>query len=384
MRDEEKKLQKYKEQGAGTKKKHQVAPEPEKYHIEKEKMIGTPDMLEPDEKNKFMINSFMRTFGLSWLFTVLVLPLGVLLEVGAANVLYSEYMLGDIFNKMIREFFRPVMLWSLIIIIVMAFGSLIVMKFIYSDKKRLIIKANDALVDKGLEPVLIPRRESDRNKLISEFYKVKPPYFLCRLIPVIAAVMLVFSGFRVFEAAEAQKKATDEGRARAAAMIEKSFDGYELKTKDTIMSFVDRHEYWIGDHAKMIIDIDENGMVLDASYMIRLSASYPYKDLEKMKAKDVEKELQDIYARTKGFKELFVYPEVTEVPVVFSDYMNNYIDNIREKSEWEKDYEQKAGSHIYICHCKVSYSEGKKKDTSDDKLHVTYDVQQKNFERTRW
>jgi len=76
---------------------------------------------------------------------------------------------------------------------------------------------------------------------------------------------------------------------------------------------------------------------------------------------------------------------VTEVPVQFSDYMLNYIDNIREKSEWEGEQEAKVGDDDYIMHCYVKYSEGKDKASKDDdRMTVSYEIQLKNFKRTQW
>ena len=99
----------------------------------------------------------------------------------------------------------------------------------------------------------------------------------------------------------------------------------------------------------------------------------------------LRKEFEDIHKTTADYKDLFVYPTVTEVPVVFSDYMLNYIDNIREKSEWEGKQECKIGEDDYVMHCKVSYSEGKNKSSQDDdRMTVTYNIQKKNFKRTQW
>ena len=107
--------------------------------------------------------------------------------------------------------------------------------------------------------------------------------------------------------------------------------------------------------------------------------------VEKLKSEGVRKEFQKLQDTTKDYKELFVYPTVSEVPVKFSDYMLNYIDNIREKSEWEGKQECKIGEDDYVMHCKVSYSEGKDKASQDDdKMTVSYEIQKKNFKRTQW
>ena len=60
MNDQEKEIQKYKEQGFKKKKKHQLAPEPEKYKIDEAKMIGSPDMLTEDERKKFTMRQTGR------------------------------------------------------------------------------------------------------------------------------------------------------------------------------------------------------------------------------------------------------------------------------------------------------------------------------------
>lgn len=384
MREEEKEITKYKEQGRGKKKKHQIAAEPEKYHIEEDKMIGSPDMLSDKEKKHFLVNAFARRMGLCWLLSVLILPFGSLLALGFANVFYGNYVLGNEFNKMLDAIYRPFAYTAMVSCGVLLLISWLVYHFVYSDNRRLIIRANDHLVEKDIEPVLIPRRDGDKINLVSAFYKLKPPYIIAHIIPVICAILLVFITFVVMRSAMQQKVITDEARKDVKKEITEAFDGYKLKESHKVMAFVERNIYHIGDHAKMTIDIDENGRVLDSSYMVRFSAVYPRKDLDKLKSKGVLKEMQDIYARTKKFKDLFYYPEVTDVPVEFSDYMVNYIDNIREKSKWSKGYEHKAGDHTYITHCKVSYDEGKSKAEEDDKMKIVYHVQQKDFERTKW
>ena len=134
----------------------------------------------------------------------------------------------------------------------------------------------------------------------------------------------------------------------------------------------------------MTIEIDENGKVLDASYMLKYNGKFTIDQIDKLKSSGVRKEFEKLHATTKDYKDLFVYPTVTEVPVKFSNYMTNYIDNIREKSEWEGKQECKVGDDEYIMHCKDSYSEGKKKGQDDDTMKIAYEIQKKNFKRTQW
>ena len=383
MNDQEKEIQKYKEQGR-KKKKGQIAAEPEKYVIEEDKMIGSPDMLTADEKRRFLISAMSRKFGTAGILAVIIGPLAMLLSLGAAEMMYSSYTLGASFNKMAADFYRPFFYVCTGFFFAVVALAWIVHHFVYSDKKNLIVRADDKIVEAGMEPVVIPRLEKDRNRLIEAFYKVKPPYHLSYVLFVLAIAALLFGSVVVFRAAAEQKVITDKARDEVAARIEDSLSGFDHTTESSIMTFVDRRTYKVGN-VTMTIDIDENGKVLDSSYMLRYSGKYKAKQLDELKAEGVIKEFQTLQDTTKEYKDLFVYPTVTEVPVQFSDYMVNYIDNIREESSWDGEQECKVGDDEYIMHCGVSYSEGKDKASKDDdRMTITYEIQKKDFKRTQW
>ena len=97
MNDQEKEIQKYKEQGRGKKKKHQLAPEPEKYKIDESKMIGSPDMLTAEEKKNFVLNAMARHVGVIGILAIIIGPLGTLLSLGVVEMIYSKYVLGASF-----------------------------------------------------------------------------------------------------------------------------------------------------------------------------------------------------------------------------------------------------------------------------------------------
>ena len=385
MNDQEKEIQKYKEQGFKKKKKHQLAPEPEKYKIDKTKMIGSPDMLTEEERKNFIINAMARHVGVVGILAIIIGPLGPLLSLGVAQMIYSKYILGASFEAMIAAFYRPYIYTSTGIFFAIVFGAWLVYHFVYVNKKALIIRADDKIVEAGMEPVEIPRLDKDRNALIEAFYHLKVPYKLASVLIVAAVAVLIIESIVVFQAGAKQKVITDTARAEVSERIEKSLEGFDHTSEDKVMSFVDRHTYKINDRLTMIIDIDENGKVLDASYMLRYSAKYTVEELDELKSEGVRKEFEDVHATTKSYSDLFVYPTVTEVPVQFSDYMLNYIDNIREKSEWEGEQEATVGDDDYIMHCRVKYSEGKDKASKeDDRMTIGYEIQLKNFKRTQW
>ena len=385
MNDQEKEIRKYKEQGRGKKKKHQLAPEPEKYKIDQSKMIGTPDMLTADEKKKFVMSAMSRHIGVVGILAIIIGPLGTLLSLGAAEMVYSKYVLGAEFEKMIATFYRPYIYAVTGVFFGIVAIAWLVYHFAYVNKKALIIRADDKIVEAGMEPVEIPRLDKDRNALIEAFYHIKVPYKAAYILIVLAIVVLLVESVVVFRAGARQKVITDKARAEVSARIEESLRDFDHKSENDIMSFVDRHTYKINDRITMIIDIDENGKVLDASYMLRFKGYYTVAELEELKSEGVRKEFEEVLATTKAYKDLFAYPTVTEVPVRFSDYMLNYIDNIREKSEWEGKQEASVGKDDYIMHCKVKYNEGKNKESKDDdRMMVSYEIQLKNFKRTRW
>ena len=385
MNDQEKEIQKYKEQGMGKKKKHQLAPEPEKYKIDESKMIGSPDMLTDEERKKFVTNAMARHVGVIGILAAIIGILGPLLALGAVWMLYPKYMLGNSFNKMIADFYRPFVFATIAFFFGVVIIAWLVYHFVYSDKKRLIIRADDKIVEAGMEPVEIPRLDKDRNLLIAAFYHLKMPYKAAYILIVAAVAALIVAGVVVFRAAAEQKVITDGLRADVSARIEKSLEGFDHTSEDKVMSFVDRHTYTINDHITMVIDIDENGKVLDSSYLLRYEAKYTVAQLDELGSEGVRQEFEDVHKTTKAYSDLFVYPTVTEVPIQFSDYMLNYIDNIREKSEWEGEQEAKVGDDEYIMHCKVKYSEGKDKaGKDDDRMTVSYEIQLKNFKRTQW
>ena len=385
LNDQEKEIKKYKEQGRGKKKKGQIAAEPEKIKIDQEKMIGSPEMLTQSEKQKFAISAMARKFGTVGLLAFIIGPLGSLISLGFIWVVYSQYVLGASFNEMVDSFYRPFVFTCMGIFAGIFVLSWIVHHFVYSDKKDLIVRADDMIVEAGMEPVEIPRTDKDKNTLIESFYHLKTPYFITNILVIAALVCLVFESVIVYQAAAKQKAITDSARKTSYERIDKSLEGMDHTSSHKVMSFVDRLTFRYNDHINMIIDLNADGTVLDASYMIRYTGKYKVKDLEKLKSEGVRKEFQTLQDTTKDYKDLFVYPTVTEVPVKFSDYMLNYIDNIREKSEWEGNQECKIKDDDYVMHCKVSYSEGKNKSSKDDdRMTVTYNIQKKNFKRTQW
>ena len=385
MNDQEKEIKKYREQGRGKKKKGQIAAEPEKYKINQEKMIGSPDMLSHDEKQKFIINAMARKFGTVGVLALIIGPLGALLSLGFVWVVYSRYVMGSSFNAMVDSFYRPFIFTCMGIFSGIFILSWLVHHFVYSDKKALIVRADDKIVEAGMEPVVIPRQDKDKNRLIESFYHIKTPYYLANILIIAALACLIFESVIVYQAAAKQKVITDNARKETAARIEKSLDGIEHTSDHKVMSFVDRYTYKCKDRITMTIDLNEDGTALDSSYMLRYSGKYNVKQLNKMKADGVKADFQEIQDTTKDYKDIFVYPTVTEVPVQFSDYMMNYIDNIREKSEWEGDQECSVGDDDYVMHCKVKYSEGKNKSSQDDdRMSIVYDIQKKNFKRTQW
>lgn len=385
MNDQGKEIQKYKEQGRGKKKKHQLAPEPEKYKIDESKMIGSPDMLTEEERKNFTINAMARHVGVTGILAAIIGTLGPLLALGAVWMIYPNYMLGNEFNKMIADFYRPFVFVAIGVFFGIVAIAWLIYHFVYSDKKRLIIRADDKIMEAGMEPVEIPRLDKDRNLLIAAFYHLKMPYKAANIIIVAAVAVLIVSGIVVFRAAAEQKVITDGLRADVTARLEQSLEDFDHTSDDKVMSFVDRHTFKINDRLTMIIDIDENGKVLDSSYLLRYKAKYTVAQLDELKSEGVRKEFEDVHTTTKSYSDLFVYPTVTEVPIQFSDYMLNYIDNIREKSEWEGDQEATVGDDDYIMHCAVKYSEGKDKASKDDDtMTVSYEIQLKNFKRTQW
>lgn len=385
MNDQEKEIQKYKEQGRGKKKKHQLAPEPEKYIIDQTKMIGSPDMLTDEERKNFTINAMARHIGVVGILAIIIGPLGTLLSLGTVQMIFSKYILGASFEQMIATFYRPYIYTVTGIFFVIVGIAWLVYHFVYVNKKALIIRADDKIVEAGMEPVEIPRLDKDRNALIEAFYHLKVPYKLAYILIIAAVAVLIVESIVVYQAGAKQKVITDTARAEVTERIEESLSGFDHVSEDKVMSFVDRHTYTINGRLTMIIDIDENGKVLDASYMLRYSAKYNVAQLEELKSEGVRKEFEAVHNTTKSYSDLFVYPTVTEVPVQFSDYMLNYIDNIREKSEWEGEQEATVGDDDYIMHCKVKYSEGKNKESKDDdKMTVSYEIQLKNFKRTQW
>ncbi len=385
VNDQEKEIQKYKEQGFKKKKKHQLAPEPEKYKIDKEKMIGSPDMLTEKERRMFILNAMARHIGVVGILAIIIGPLGSILSLGTAQVIYSNYVMGAHFNEMIDKFYRPFIYTFTGAFFAVVGIAWLVYHFAYVNKKALIVRADDRIVESGKEPVEIPRLDKDRNALIGAFYHLKVPYRLAYLMFVVAIAALVIGTVIVFRATIEQKKITDKARAEVTARLEDSLAGFDHTSEDNVMSFVDRHTFTIKGRIQMIIDIDENGKVLDSSYMVRYSARYTVAELDELGSEGVRKEFEEVHATTKSYSDLFVYPSVTEVPVQFSDYMLNYIDNIREKSEWEGDQECKIGEDEYYMHCMVKYSEGKDKNsTDDDRMTISYEPQLKNFKRTQW
>ncbi len=385
MNDQEKEINKYKEQGRGKKKKHQLAAEPEKYKIDQSKMIGSPDMLSDDERKKFTMSAMSRHVGVIGILAIIIGPLGTLLSLGVVEMIYSNYVLGASFEEMIATFYRPFIYTMTGVYFGIVMIAWLVYHFAYVNKKALIIRADDKIVEAGMEPVEIPRLDKDRNALIEAFYHLKMPYKFAYILIAAALVLLVAESVVVFQAGAKQKEITDSARAEVTERMEKSLEGFDHTSEDKVMSFVDRHTFTINDRVTMIVDIDENGKVLDASYMLRYKGKYTVAELEELKSEGVRKEIEDIHATTKAYSDLFVYPTVTEVPVQFSDYMLNYIDNIREKSEWEGEQEATVGKDDYIMHCMVKYSEGKDKESKDDdKMTVSYEIQLKNFKRTQW
>lgn len=383
MNEQEKEIQKYKEQGKGKKKKGQIAAEPERIKIDETKMIGSPDMLTSDEKRKFTLSAMARKFGTVGILAVIIGPLGSLLSLGAAEMIYSKYMLGASFNEMIATFYRPFVYTCTCIFFGVTVISWLVFHFVFSDKKGLIIRADDKIVEAGMEPVEIPRLDIDRNRFIDAFYHLKTPYKLSYVLIAAALAVLLFVSVVVFQGAAKQKVLTDSQRKEAAERIDKSLAGLDYSSKSKVMAFVD-HRTYTYNGITMTIEIDENGKVLDASYMLKYNGKFTIDQIDKLKSSGVKKEFETLHATTKDYKDLFVYPTVTEVPVKFSNYMTNYIDNIREKSAWEGKQECKVGDDEYIMHCKVSYSEGKKKGQDDDTMKIAYEIQKKNFKRTQW
>ena len=383
MNEQEKEIQKYKEQGKGKKKKGQIAAEPERIKIDETKMIGSPDMLTSDEKRKFTLSAMARKFGTVGILAVIIGPLGSLLSLGAAEMIYSKYMLGASFNEMIATFYRPFVYTCTCIFFGVTVISWLVFHFVFSDKKGLIIRADDKIVEAGMEPVEIPRLDIDRNRFIDAFYHLKTPYKLSYVLIAAALAVLLFVSVVVFQGAAKQKVLTDSQRKEAAERIDKSLAGLDYSSKSKVMAFVD-HRTYTYNGITMTIEIDENGKVLDASYMLKYNGKFTIDQIDKLKSSGVKKEFETLHATTKDYKDLFVYPTVTEVPVKFSNYMTNYIDNIREKSAWEGKQECKIGDDEYIMHCKVSYSEGKKKGQDDDTMKIAYEIQKKNFKRTQW
>ena len=385
MNDQEKEIKKYKEQGRGKKKKGQIAAEPEKIKIDKEKMIGDPSMLTKDEKTRFIISAMARKFGTIGLLAFIIGPLGSLISLGFVWVVYSGYVLGSSFNKMVDSFYRPFIFTCMGVFAGIFVLSWLVHHFVYSNKKALIVRADDKIVEAGMEPVEIPRTDKDKNTLIEAFYHIKVPYFITYILVIAAILCLIFESLIVYQAAAKQKSITDSARKATLERIDKSLSGMDHTSSHKVMSFVDRLTFRYNDRINMIIDLNADGTVLDASYMVRYTGKYKVSELKKLKSEGVRKEFQDLQDTTKDYKDLFVYPTVTEVPVKFSDYMLNYIDNIREKSEWEGNQECKIGKDAYVMHCKVSYNEGKNKSSqNDDRMTVTYNIQKKNFKRTRW
>lgn len=384
LNDQEKEIQKYKEQGRGKKKKGQIAAEPEKYKIDESKMIGTPDMLTASEKRRFIISAMARKFGTVGILAVIIGPLGSLLSLGAVEMIYSKYMLGHSFNEMISSFYRPFIYTCTIIFFGIVVVSWLVHHFVFANKKGLIIRADDKIVEAGMEPVEIPRTDPDRNRFIEAFYKIKVPYQLAYILVAAAIAVLVFESVIVFQAAAKQKVITDNARAEVAERIENSLSGLEHTTDSKVMAFVD-HRTYTYNGITLTVEIDENGKVLDASYMLKYNGKFKVSEIDKLKSSGIKKEFETLHATTKEYKDLFVYPTVTEVPVKFSDYMINYIDNIREKSAWDGDQECKIGDDEYVMHCKVAYSEGKDKNSQDDDtMKIDYEIQKKNFKRTQW
>ena len=385
VNDQEKQIEKYKEQGFKKKKKHQLAPEPEKYKIDQSKMIGSPDMLTEEERRNFKINAMARHVGVMGILAIIIGPLMTLISLGVVQMIFSEYILGASFEKMIATFYRP----YIITVIGVFFGIVgiawLVYHFVYVNKKALIIRADDKIVEAGMEPVEIPRLDKDRNALIEAFYHVHPPYKLAYILIAAAIAVLIIESIVVFQAGARQKVITDTAREEVRARIEETLKDLDHTSEHKVMSFVDRHTYTINGNLKYIIDIDENGKVLDASYMQRYNAKYTLAELEELGSEGVRKEFEAVHETSKPYSDLFVYPTVTEVPVQFSDYMMNYIDNIREKSEWEGEQEATVGNDDYIMHCYVKYSEGKDKASKDDdKMTVSYEIQLKDFTRTQW
>ena len=383
MNEQEKEIQKYKEQGKGKKKKGQIAAEPERIKIDETKMIGSPDMLTSDERKRFTLSAMARKFGTVGILAVIIGPLGSLLSLGAAEMIFSKYMLGASFNEMIATFYRPFVYTCTGIFFGVTAISWLVFHFVFSDKKDLIIRADDKIVEAGMEPVEIPRLDIDRNRFIDAFYHLKTPYKLSYVLIAAALAVLLFVSVVVFQGAAKQKVLTDSQRKEAAERIDKSLADLDYSSTSKVMAFVD-HRTYTYNGITMTIEIDENGKVLDASYMLKYNGKFTIDQIDKLKSSGVRKEFEKLHATTKDYKDLFVYPTVTEVPVKFSNYMTNYIDNIREKSEWEGKQECKVGDDEYIMHCKVSYSEGKKKGQDDDTMKIAYEIQKKNFKRTQW
>ena len=142
MNDQEKEIQKYKEQGRGKKKKGQIAAEPEKYKIDETKMIGSPDMLSAEEKRNYTLNAMARKFGTVGILAVIIGPLGSLLSLGATEMIFSRYMLGASFNEMIATFYRPFIYTCGIVFFAIVGISWLVYHFVYSDKWLFWYKTN--------------------------------------------------------------------------------------------------------------------------------------------------------------------------------------------------------------------------------------------------
>ena len=69
--------------------------------------------------------------------------LGSLLSLGAVEMIFSKYMLGASFNEMIATFYRPFIYTCAGIFFGVVGIAWLVHHFVFSDKKGLIIRADD-------------------------------------------------------------------------------------------------------------------------------------------------------------------------------------------------------------------------------------------------
>ncbi|MDD6154183.1 MAG: hypothetical protein PUB39_01230 [Eubacteriales bacterium] len=311
--------------------------------------IGTPDMLDEKTRKRLRIVSFAREAMLQVFFAFLILTLGCMAVVGVINIFYDKYLLGDIYEAAVKNIYRPTVYTGLIAGIALMLICGIIITQLYIDRKRMCETAFDMLREKGIKPPYPLKKDGQQEKFLVRFYNLKVPYKPLKLLSILALVVLVITGVRFNGQAQKQKVETARLRKEAVSRIVKAYttDDFTPKYSGTKISFVERYIFLIGPNAELQLDIDDNGEILDSATMVRYAMRFSNDEMKKLSAADIEKLANSYQKPISDIADLFPTKDVAKVKFDFSDYMNSYINTVREKSKWNKTVTTKAGKKTF-------------------------------------